>query len=352
MRRRDWLWLLAINVFANIVATATLSDVTHRPAWIVVTGAWPGFVISTTISSMCALILPPVTRALGPHRYWGRWAVVIPTLVMLAIVGSAIAVTLLTLTGYFAWEAFVPTVKNTARIAIAMTLLFGIYDVITKGLRSELDQKTLALRTKERDEAEARRLASEAQLASLESRVNPHFFFNTLNSIAALAREDAAGAERMTTQLASLMRSSLDMSSTPLIPLDQEIQNVRNYLEIEHVRFEHRLRYDIGVGDDVGGILVPRLALQTLVENSLKYAVSPRRDGGLISVTAHRDSDRVRLEVIDDGPGFDLDTAPDGHGLTLIKARLQLLYGHAAALAVSRRDGQTLVSIDLPANAS
>ena len=109
----------------------------------------------------------------------------------------------------------------------------------------------------------------------------------------------------MTTQLASLMRSSLDQSSTPLVPLEQEIQSVRDYLEIEHVRFGDRLRYDIQVTSEAYGVPVPRLALQTVVENSVKYAVSARREGASVSITGQRADGRLRVEVIDDGPGFD-----------------------------------------------
>ena len=122
----------------------------------------------------------------------------------------------------------------------------------------------MALRTKERDEAEARRLAAEAQLASLESRVNPHFLFNTLNSIATLVHDNPSAAERMTTQLAALLRSSLDGGS-PLVPLADELNIVRAYLEIERVRFGERLRFDVRTDDDAGRLRVPRLAVQTLV---------------------------------------------------------------------------------------
>jgi sensor histidine kinase YesM len=350
-RRRDWLWLLAINVVANIVADVTLND--HpggmRPLEILF-GAWPGFVVSTTISSMCAVVVPWVAPILfHTLRPWLCWMVVIAMLVALAVVGSAVAVVLLTLFGVFdSWNAFVPAFRGTLSTAIFMTLVFGIYATITGALRSQLDETTLALRTKERDEAEARRIASDAQLASLESRVNPHFFFNTLNSIAALTREDAARAERMTTQLASLMRSSLDQSSTPLVALEQEVQSVRDYLEIEHVRFGHRLRYDIHVNGDAVSVLVPRLALQTIVENSVKYAVSARREGATVSITGQRVNGRLRVEVTDDGPGFNASTIPDGHGLALIRARLSMLFGDEASLTVSSQPGRTTVAMDIP----
>ena len=350
IRRRDWLWLLAINVVANLIADVTLND--RTVPWVEVpVRAWPGFVISTTISSLCLVVMPRwtaiVSRAFGPAI---RWLILIPTLIVLAVLGTLAAVGLLTGLGYVdGWDAYVGTFRGSVKIAIAMTLLFGIYTTITGTLKSRLDEATLALRTKERDEAEARRVASEAQLASLESRVNPHFFFNTLNSIAALTREDAARAERMTTQLASLMRSSLSADSSPLVPLEQEVQHVRDYLEIEHVRFGDRLRFDIRIAEDAKAALVPRLAVQTLVENSVKYAVSAQRDGASIGVTAARSNGRLHLAVNDDGPGFDGASVPDGHGLALIRSRLTLLYDGDATLSIESRKGGTTVAMDLPA---
>jgi sensor histidine kinase YesM len=352
LKPRNWGWLLAINAIANLIADYTLN---HQPgglSWVrLMSDAWPGFIISTTISTLCLAVIPRIAKT--ARTAWLQWLIVIPMLIVLAIAGSAFAVGLLTLLGHVhGWSGFVVALNNTIKMAIAMTLVFGIYHTITTGLRSELAETTLALRTKERDEAEARRLASNAQLASLESRVNPHFFFNTLNSIAALTRENPAHAERMTTQLASLMRSSLDVVSTPQIPLEQEIQHVRDYLEIEQVRFEHRLRYDIAVRAGTAMALVPRLAVQTLVENSVKYVASNRPEGATISVRTERHDRGVRVEVSDNGPGFDLALAPEGHGLSLLEARLRLLHGDAASLSVSRRDDRTVVSIEVPGDAS
>jgi LytS/YehU family sensor histidine kinase len=229
-----------------------------------------------------------------------------------------------------------------------ITLIVGILLTINDALQSRLDDATLALRTKERDEAEARRLAAEAQRASLEARVNPHFFFNALNSIAALTREDPAGAERMTTQLASLMRSSLDHGSAPLVPLEQEERLVRDYLEIERTRFGERLHYAVDIADSAKPALVPRLSLQTLVENSVKYAVSPRREGASVCVRARTAGGRVHLEVVDDGAGFDAVIIPDGHGLALLRSRLATNFGADATMLVESRPGRTAVSLDLP----
>src|SRR4051795_9875305 len=118
-------------------------------------------------------------------------------------------------------------------------------------MRRRLEETTVALRTKERGVPEARPRAAEAQLASIESRVQPHFLFNTLNSIAALVHDDPAGAERMTGQLAALLRSALDSTAMPLVSLEDELRVVRAYLDIERVRFGERLRYDVKLAEGV-----------------------------------------------------------------------------------------------------
>jgi LytS/YehU family sensor histidine kinase len=283
------------------------------------------------------------------------WGVLVAAMIGLAAAGSLAALGVLWAIGYIpSLHVMGAWLGSSLKIAIIVTLLFGIFTTVIEMGRSRLAAATLALRTKERDEAEARRVATEAQLASLESRVNPHFLFNTLNSIAALVREDPAAAERMTGQLAALMRSTL-YGQTPLVRLDEELAIVRAYLDIEQVRFGDRLRYEFDVTDDAAAALVPRLAVQTLAENSVKYAVSPRRGPTTILIRAALDQGRLRLEVRDDGPGFPA-AAPgraaassDGHGLALLESRLAMSFGDRARLAVDGRPGDTSVTIELPA---
>jgi LytS/YehU family sensor histidine kinase len=245
-------------------------------------------------------------------------------------------------------QEFVRYLAGTLKVSVIITLVFGIFGTLIELLQHRLNDATVALRTKERDEADARRLAAEAQLASIESRVQPHFLFNTLNSIAALVHDDPAGAERMTGQLASLLRSALDNTAMPLVTLDQELRIVRAYLDIERVRFGDRLRYEMQLGDGTASAAVPRMALQTLVENSVKYAVSLRREGGSICVTAVATDGRVRVTVEDDGPGFDAANRPEGHGLALLDARLAMLFGDQASMRVESRPGRTAVTLDVP----
>src|SRR5690606_22481923 len=174
-------------------------------------------------------------------------------------------------------------------------------------------------------------LATEARLASLESRVRPHFLFNALNSAIALIPEDPRRAEDLLERLGALLRSSLD-AQTPLVSLGQELRVATDYLEIERVRFGERLAYEVDVPDELRGIELPAFAIQTLVENSVKYAVSPRKHGARIQIRARRDGARIAIDVADDGPGFTGEIWQPGHGLDALRSRLDALLGARARL--------------------
>jgi LytS/YehU family sensor histidine kinase len=296
------------------------------------------------------IVLPKIAPPLfGRFPAPVNWFIVIAVMLVLAAAGSLFAVTVLAGVGYLNLsDIFRVWIDNALKVSVIVTVTVGVFFTARGIMRSRLKEATLALRTKERDEAEARRLATEATLASLESRVQPHFLFNTLNSIAALIPQDPVGAERMTGQLASLLRSSLDTAAMPLVPLEHELKIVKDYLDIERVRFGERLTYHVQVDPDVCGLAVPRLSLQTLVENSVKFAVSPSRIGATIWIRARRDQSGLRVEVEDDGPGFGAHAELPGHGLALLRERLQITSGPTATLMVSARDAHTVVMVWIP----
>lgn len=339
-----------MNVAAAIVVTLAFSGVSLRtPPRVMLEAFAVAFLFASIIGPTLALVMPRVTRAVACRfTFPVNWMVLIATMVATAVAGSFTAILILTAIGYLKGAGIIATwMAGSLKASIVITLTFGIFVTVLESLRARLNETTVALRTKERDEADARRLAAEAQLASLESRVQPHFLFNTLNSIASLIHEDPAGAERMTAQLASLLRSSLDQQAA-LVPLDEELRIVRNYLDIERVRFGDRLRFAIQMDAAAQSARVPRLAVQTIVENSVKYAVSPRREGGTIAISAAASNGHVQISVEDDGPGFDPAVALDGHGLALVRERLAMTLGDSARLRVEARSGGSTVVIDLP----
>ena len=350
--RAYWMRVIGANVGAAVAVTVFYSGISLRtPPRQMLEAFAISMLFSTIIGPTLGIVMPRVGHAVACRfSFPFDWVVLIATMVTIALAGSFTAILILAAIGYLHGAGIVATwMAGSLKASIAITLTFGIFLTVVESMRRQIDEARMALRTKERDEAEARRLAAEAQLASIESRVQPHFLFNTLNSIAALVHHDPAGAERMTGQLAALLRSALDSTATPIVPLDDELKVVRAYLDIERVRFGDRLRYSVDVVDGAGSLMVPRMALQTLVENSVKYAVSPRRDGASIRVCAAAAGERLTVTVEDDGPGFEASTRPGGHGLDLLERRLHMLFGDRASLNVQRDIASTTVRIEMPA---
>ena len=341
--------MLAANIAATVFVAVAFFGVGFGLPWRGAPEALGvAFLFSLTIGTLCAVFIPRLSPRLWRYRFPINWLLLITCLFAFAMAGSTITIGILAGIGYVPAGQFARWLANSARYAIVTTLTFGVAISAYELMRSRLEAATLVVRTKERDEAEARRAAIEAQLASLESRVQPHFLFNTLNSIASLIPTDPRGAERMTAQLASLLRSSLEAANSPLVPLEDEVQIVRDYLDIERVRFGQRMQRELALEPGVEGALVPRFSLQTLVENSVKHAIAPRREGGRISVRAAARDGRVLIEVEDDGPGFDPETVPGNHGLALLRQRLALAYGERATVQIHSEPGRTVVRVEIP----
>jgi sensor histidine kinase YesM len=243
------------------------------------------------------------------------------------------------------WSEF----RASAPFSVVINLMFGLSISAFETLRYKYQLAQLDLRTKQVEQERAYKLLAEARLSALESRIHPHFLFNTLNSIAALIPRDPQLAEDTVGKLASLLRFSLNANHSGLVPLSQELKIVRDYLEIEKTRFGSRLNYEIAAPAALGEVKVPPLALQSLVENAVKHVVSKRQQGTTIEIVATGDSGRIVLEVVDDGPGFSLDAITPEHGLGNLIARLELLFGADARLEVTRRNVKTAVSLSFPA---
>lgn len=239
--------------------------------------------------------------------------------------------------------------RQSLPFSLVITLIFGLSIITYETLHYKLQAATLELRTRQVEQERANKLLLEARLSSLESRIHPHFLFNTLNSIAALIPSDPKRAEDTVGKLASLLRFSLNANHSSLVPLAQELKIVHDYLEIESTRFGARLRYEITVPDSLTAFKVPPLALQTLVENSVKHVVAQRAERATLQIVGSRDGERIHLDVIDDGPGFSLASVSPEHGLGNLSARLDLLFGERGQLQVTRVDGKTVARISFPA---
>lgn len=278
----------------------------------------------------------------------GRWMIPAEVigLVIMAGLGCALAAYIVTLLGFS--HSYRSELLESLPFSILISLMVGLTMSTYQTLRYKLHFATLALRTQQMEQERAYKLLAEARLSSLESRIHPHFLFNTLNSISALIPLDPKRAEDTVGKLASLLRFSLNATPNGLVPLEQEVKIVRDYLEIERTRFGARLRYEVEVPEALGDVKTPPLALQSIVENCIKHVAAHRPEGVAIRVAMQSIGDRVRIEVTDDGPGFSLESITPEHGLGNLVGRLELLFGDRGQLSVFRRDNFTVVSLEYP----
>ena len=171
------------------------------------------------------------------------------------------------------------------------------------------------------------KLVAQARLQALRSQLNPHFLFNTLNSISSLMHKDVEAADRMIVRLSELLRLALESVETQEVPLRDELEFLRRYLEIEQIRFGARLQVSFDIPADTLEVPVPNLLLQPLVENAIKHGVAPRKQPGRVEITARRDGSHLTVLVRDNGPGPGQGTSGAGVGLANTRARLEHLYG-------------------------
>lgn len=206
-------------------------------------------------------------------------------------------------------------------------------------------------RSREREQLE-RRLA-ETRLQLLSMQLQPHFLFNTLNTVAELVHHDPAAADAMIVGLSDLLRMTLDLENRPEITLEEELEVLDRYLEIQYARFGDRLAVDFRVEDDVRGASVPVLLLQPIVENSIRHGLAARLSSGRIEIDARREGNRLRIDVSDDGGLSDEPPAAGrGMGLSNTRARLEALFGEDCRLEFSRLPAGARVSIDIPLRGS
>jgi two-component system, LytTR family, sensor kinase len=189
-----------------------------------------------------------------------------------------------------------------------------------------------------------------ARLETLRRQLQPHFLFNTLNTISELIDTDPLRAGIMVARLGELLRRSLDEQDRSLIPLHAELDFVRLYTEIERVRFESWLDIIENVEAGIADAQVPPMILQPLVENAIKHGIAPSKRKGTVTIRARRAGERLQLEVIDDGVGHTFDEVQwrNGIGLSTTRERLAHLFPDSAMHITSERGRGTRVEVDLP----
>ncbi len=189
-----------------------------------------------------------------------------------------------------------------------------------------------------------------AQLDALRMQLQPHFLFNTLNTISVLMKENVELANHLLLRLSDLLRLALRNNDTHEVTLREELEFLRNYLEIEQTRFQDRLTVRYDIDEQAEDAQVPNLILQPLVENAIRHAVAPQPGKSIVEIRAVRSNGNIEIQVVDDGPGMQPATANGkGIGLSNTRARLDKLYGSAHSFQLSPADGRGLrVTVVLP----
>ena len=308
------------------------------------------------MTAASGLLLTHYLRPIMERRRWKQLGPrsLLPRLIATAFIGSGVWTGLLSLYLHgilgLAWNTkyWLPVVL-TMQVFFWALFLFGwlclyyFYHLFDRLNRSEIERFRLMTSVKE------------AELRALKSQVNPHFIFNSLNSLRALIDEDPARARKAVTQLANLLRYSLQSGQMETVPFEDELDIVNDYLALEQVRHEERLRLRLDIAPDALQLRIPPMLLQTLVENAVKYGISPRPEGGEIAIVARNWGGALRIQVSNPGQvatgGRESST---GLGLRNAAERLRLICGERATLRLrSDRDPAQVVAeavIPLPSH--
>jgi len=299
-----------------------------------------------------------------PYQRWRRSETPLPVIALgiavLGVVGVPLwfePQTLLTRLASEAHPSWVVWIPSYAEIPIDCWLQWGAilygWSFLYFGIND-----WISLQSERRRATAAEVSAQGAKLQALQSQLQPHFLFNTLNSISSLILDGRSNtAVSMIGQLGELLRLSLQTSETPQIPLEKEIFLLTCYLQIEKTRFGDRLQYRFDIDPKASRALVPTLLLQPLVENAVRHGILPLARGGSILVTARAAQDRLRLRIEDDGQGLNggRSTSPAGPsrscgiGLANAAKRLDELFGNRAVLVVgSSSEGGVAIDLEMP----
>ena len=333
-----WRRLLVALALALFVAGLLVSQWTP--------GVWPLLFRTVTLALVGVLIYSIFER--WPRtlpRWMARWA--------LQVVGVGVAMPLTTLAIYSVSTPPFWMDKDRADGFMMLTFL-SILIAPWTALAALLRQREAFAREQalgfalERSELE--RQALDARLHLLQAQVAPHFLFNTLANVQALVDAGSPQASAVLRSLVAYLRAAVPLLHEPAATVGREVELVRAYLELMHMRMPDRLQYDLRVDDDALALRCPPTALLTLVENAVRHGIDPTEEGGRIDIDVERRGDRCLIRVSDDGAGLAGAKQGLGTGLSALRERLELMFGSDAALRVSARKPRGVTAeVELPA---
>jgi len=320
--RSGW-WVIVVIALVLTLLSVDLAEVSARKFAIV-------FVVNAVISlciagSVTASYVVAAPRLNLPDRWWA-WLIHPVMLVVGVAVGTELALLVLS-----PWVTM-----DVGNVRFQIWKVGGVASMVMATIGISYDRLRARARATELRAERAQQELLRAQLENLQARLNPHFLFNSLNTVAALVEEDPTKAVTAIEQLSELLRYGLDGTRTPRVTLERELSAVGDFLELERLRFGERLRWSIDATAEVQGIEVPPLVLQPLVENAVKHGIASRREGGEIRIAAALAGDLATLTVEDDGAGK--STAPGTKtGEANVRERLELAYGDTARFEAGPR---------------
>ncbi|MFK7970480.1 MAG: sensor histidine kinase [Bacteroidia bacterium] len=234
------------------------------------------------------------------------------------------------------WDIYIP--------ALFYAIQFGVFHIYDESKRL-VAQKVKA--------AELQALSVKSELAALKAQLNPHFLYNVFNTINASLPPDQEDTREMIAQLSDLFRYQLRASRSETVPLKDELDFVRSYLELEQARFQERLQVVWEIAPGLDHVEMPPMLLQPLVENAIKHGISPKVEGGTITIRIQPHKKHIRFAVLDDGIGFKTNSAQAGEGVGLHNASriLDALYDTKLEV-IKRPENGVEVSFNLPQNES
>ncbi|MHA4807954.1 sensor histidine kinase [Flavitalea flava] len=308
---------LAAIVFSGILTTHLFREVLRRSGWLLlpVEKALPKLLIGILVCCMAAsLIRMGIVDALDLSPSTSRRKM-----------------------DFLARLLF--TTFDNGLFIVPWTLIYYFYHYIEKSRKQQLD--TLKLEA----------LVKELELKTIKAHINPHFIFNALNSIRALIDENPVRARAAITELSNILRSSMQAEKLETVTFEKELNIVKDYLALEHIRFEDRLQVEYEIDEDTLDQPIPPMMLQTLVENAIKHGISRQVDGGKVKIVSDFKEDFHELVILNTGR-LKVEPNGDGFGLASTKNRLQILFGPKANFDIREVNGNmvqasVLIPVDL-----
>lgn len=296
--------IMIITVLTGILVTHVFREVIKRSGWALLTveKALPKFLIGMVLTCF----------AIGLIRM-----ALVDTLGLALHKSSDFMPRLLTITA------------DTGLMIIPWTLIYYFYHYIQISSKQQLDTFKLEA------------LVKELELKTIKAHINPHFIFNALNSIRALIDENPARARTAITELSNILRSSMQAEKLETVTFEKELNIVKDYLALEHIRFEDRLQVEYDIDEDTLDQPIPPMMLQTLVENAIKHGISRQVDGGKVRIVSDFRDEYHELVILNTGV-LNGNRDSDGFGLASTKNRLQLLFGQKANFDIREVNDNTV----------